>query len=537
MGWYLCYFLHRHLDFRAAEFESLAQLAGVGAEVKWRKPHGDVEHSPFWYVWLPSEEKAREIMSRCILTKALIEVWGEGETNDELNAAIAAFPDERKLPYCAEGTTFKVVIEDFGKTDKGTREDNWGPVISRINALSPSVTFKGRARMKDPQHLFWSIESASSVEYRGIPADIPRRHYFGRVVAQGDRSPISRYELSKRRYLGPTSMDVEMGLVMNNMIHSRPGGIVWDPFCGTGSILVGAAHYGAHTMGSDIDIRVIKWGKTDKKSGQPVDVWTNFEDYGLPPPIGLLRFDLHKNPLRRGSAIEGMLQGVVGDPPYGVRAGGRKSGGRKRLPDGSVAPVPEEYKYEHIPSTVPYPFSECMDDLMDNAARLLEVGGRLAFFIPAAADPEDAASAGADEVPSHPMLTLRASSIQLLSTRWGRRLVTFEKIKAYDEAEAAAAREALHKAREESGGMEDLLERMRATVYHGENKEKKQQRKGKHERKRGSDSGAGEGNNGGGDCGSNVGPGETVAANHRDHSAKEERMDSAKRPAFRGKTC
>ena len=51
---------------------------------------------------------------------------------------------------------------------------------------------------------------------------------------------------------------------------------VWDPFCGTGSILVGAAHFGAHVMGSDIDIRVIKHGKTDKKTGEPVDVWTNF---------------------------------------------------------------------------------------------------------------------------------------------------------------------------------------------------------------------------------------------------------------------
>ena len=39
-------------------------------------------------------------------------------------------------------------------------------------------------------------------------------------------------------------------------------------------------------VGSDIDIRVIKHGKTDKKSGDPVDVWTNFQDYGLPPPVG-----------------------------------------------------------------------------------------------------------------------------------------------------------------------------------------------------------------------------------------------------------
>ena len=66
-------------------------------------------------------------------------------------------------------------------------------------------------------------------------------------------------------------------------------GVVWDPFCGTGSILVSAAHFGAMTLGTDIDIRVIKFGKVDKKTNERVDVWSNFSDYGLPAPIGLLR--------------------------------------------------------------------------------------------------------------------------------------------------------------------------------------------------------------------------------------------------------
>jgi len=70
---------------------------------------------------------------------------------------------------------------------------------------------------------------------------------------------------------------------------------------------------------------------------------------------------------------------------------------------------------------------------MDNASRLLGVGGRLAFFMPCAADADDARCAGADETPSHPMLRLVAKSDQMLSTRWGRRLVTFEKIVPYDE--------------------------------------------------------------------------------------------------------
>ena len=105
-----------------------------------------------------------------------------------------------------------------------------------MEALAPAVTFKGKARMKDREHLFWHIETADATSVRGLPTDIPRRKYFGRVVglpsdALGNgRGAIAKYDLTKRRYLGPTSMDVEMALIMCNMTHARPGGVVWDPF-------------------------------------------------------------------------------------------------------------------------------------------------------------------------------------------------------------------------------------------------------------------------------------------------------------------
>ena len=34
------------------------------------------------------------------------------------------------------------------------------------------------------------------------------------------------------------------------------------------------------------------------KEGQPVNPWTNFEDYGLQPPVGLVRCDAHMPPFR-----------------------------------------------------------------------------------------------------------------------------------------------------------------------------------------------------------------------------------------------
>ena len=34
-----------------------------------------------------------------------------------------------------------------------------------------------------------------------------------------------------------------------------------------------------------------------------MNIWTNFADYGLPPPLGLLRCDLHTAPFRRGMRL------------------------------------------------------------------------------------------------------------------------------------------------------------------------------------------------------------------------------------------
>lgn len=41
----------------------------------------------------------------------------------------------------------------------------------------------------------------------------------------------------------------------------KKGDLVYDPFVGTGSILVAAAHFGGHTIGADIDIRVVRDGE------------------------------------------------------------------------------------------------------------------------------------------------------------------------------------------------------------------------------------------------------------------------------------
>lgn len=88
--------------------------------------------------------------------------------------------------------------------------------------------------------------------------NLPERHFFGREICRGDRHPAAVLDLRQRRYLGPTSMDAEVALLMANCALARKGSMVYDPFLGTGSMAVAAGYYGAAVLGSDIDMRVIK---------------------------------------------------------------------------------------------------------------------------------------------------------------------------------------------------------------------------------------------------------------------------------------
>ena len=84
-------------------------------------------------------------------------------------------------------------------------------------------------------------------------------------IALSQRPLLERYDLKKREYLCTTSMTAELSFLVANFAHCRPGTLVLDPFCGSASLLISAAHFGSYTMGGDIDIRVIRGKQKDKK--------------------------------------------------------------------------------------------------------------------------------------------------------------------------------------------------------------------------------------------------------------------------------
>ncbi len=71
---FLCYFMHRLLDFRHAEIDSIASLSRSESPIDsngvfFDEPCGGSYLSPFWYVWLPSEDSAKTVAKRSLLVK------------------------------------------------------------------------------------------------------------------------------------------------------------------------------------------------------------------------------------------------------------------------------------------------------------------------------------------------------------------------------------------------------------------------------------------------------------------------------------
>ncbi|XWS54352.1 hypothetical protein CRYUN_Cryun10bG0082800 [Craigia yunnanensis] len=408
--WYLCVFYHRLLDYRKPEVESLADLFGAFGDkqspffrthsrvLEWRLPKHHHPDSPFHFVNLPSEDVSRNVANR-------------RSSYEELEEAVKSYPDERKLPYLASESVFKITVDSFGKV-MSLQEQN-----ERIRGLS-YIPFKGRVNLKNPDHNFWLMETDDNATNNGLPPVVQRRIFFGREIGGADRKLIPTYQLKSRTYLGPTAMDAEMAFLMANQAQAAPGKLVYDPFVGTGSILVSAAHFGAMTMGADIDIRVVRDGH-----GPDCNVWSNFKQYGLQMPIALLRADNNLPPWCHGLKEFGLV--------------GCKSGGRKLL-KGVVGPytVPDDKRADHIPSAAAYSLVECVHDLLDLAARMLVMGGRLVFFYPVLREDDSVE----DDFPEHPCFKLVATSEQILGSRYSRVLLTMVKTSLYTEELTLAAR-------------------------------------------------------------------------------------------------
>lgn len=267
---------------------------------------------------LPDEAAARALISRSILAKDISELWGQGTTYEELHADVRQRAESRWADF--RDVAFAFAVECYaGKRSQTTKRE----IIRSFSYMD----FQGPIRLKNPDEQFIVME-----EYVGDPetsaigteqALEPRKIYFCRLIATSNREVINKYDLKKRQYISTTSMDAELSLVTANMALAAPGKVFFDPFVGTGSFLVAASHFGALTLGADIDPRSFRGKEEERKSGKCL--MQNFKQYDIASKfLDAFSSDITNTPLRNCQ----FLDGIVCDPPYGVREGLRVLGTR-----------------------------------------------------------------------------------------------------------------------------------------------------------------------------------------------------------------
>lgn len=403
---YICTLITKpkYKEFAVLELISLAQMYGVDYHDLLSFYNLDrcmtqsevseyfIEHSikyPLIHVRFPNDSIPIEILSRAVCVRSFMRLLSEGNSLEEIHAdLIHRIPTEPRLSaIIQEDSGFSFEVESVRK--KIAKEDS----IQMIEGFQV-VPFKGSVNLTSPKRRFMVSECEG-------------RYYFGIDIYYGVRTKTrfySKYSLKERLYLGPTSTDTELAFLMANQAQIQPGMTAFDPFVGTGSILIAAAHFGAICYGSDIDIRVLKgYGVGHSKTVKNPNIFTNFHSYNLPLPE-IIRADNAK-PLLRPAPF---FDAIICDPPYGVRAASRKVNSKK---------------FTVIASTSQYAGQLVVADLLNLAANSLRIGGRLVFLLPIFREEYNKS-----QLPSHPLLRLIGNSENVLSWRVSRRLITMEKI-------------------------------------------------------------------------------------------------------------
>lgn len=285
----------------------------------------EISKSPFCIVKLPSEEAAIRLVKRSILTKAVYEVWGSGSSYEDLHDNVRGISQHLWPKY--KECSFKFSMDSFQGSRSTTEQRK---IIEGFRFLG----FEGPIKMKGAEQDFcileeWQFDAAALGVYQ------PQAVHLGRFLSGSEREIISKYDLKKRKYICTTSMDAELALITANITLAASGKLFYDPFVGSGSFPVACAHFGALAFGSDID------GRSIRGKGK-ASLLSNFVQYGLTNQFGdSFIADLTNTPLRTTR----LFDGIVCDPPYGVREGLKVLGSRD--PTKSKEPVYRDGKAHH----------------------------------------------------------------------------------------------------------------------------------------------------------------------------------------------
>jgi len=296
MGRYLLYFAHDLVEFRKPEMRSILKMFDIKLEVPSEEPE-----KPFWIVNLP-ESDVRKIASRSVSLRYVVQIWSHSNNLADFHEGIKAATPEI-LKSFAPDKSFKIVVETFNK--HFTQQEK----VAKIESLS--VPFIGPIDLKNPQTRCIYFEHFG-LDTVNIPPQA-EEVVFGLWLCDGQREMINSISLKTRKFLGNTSMQPSLSLLMANQGLCGRNQLMYDPFAGTGSMLIGAAKFGSYTCGSDIDFKMLH-GKTkpirfsQRMRDNDESIKANFKQYGLETLyLDIFVGDFSNCPLRENLRFDSIL--------------------------------------------------------------------------------------------------------------------------------------------------------------------------------------------------------------------------------------
>lgn len=132
------------------------------------------------------------------------------------------------------------------------------------------------------------------------------RIYVGQQLWESDPKALAARHVDQRPFFSPVSLEPRLARALLNLARVPTGGTVYDPFCGTGGLLLEAAQMGLRAVGSDLDPRMVEGSRR------------NLDHYGF--SAQLFAADIGRAPEELAARGIPPVDAVVSDLPYGRSA-------------------------------------------------------------------------------------------------------------------------------------------------------------------------------------------------------------------------
>ena len=152
-------------------------------------------------------------------------------------------------------------------------------INSMVLARDIGNVIDGGANLRQPKVTFLTVVTSEKM-------------WFGRLLSESDSIWLAH---NQRPYVTSSSLPARLARVLVNLVAS-PGDSLLDPCCGTGTIVISAAHSDIHAVGYDVNPRMV--GATTK----------NLQHFGLSADVAL----------GDATQISGQFDAVATDLPYGI---------------------------------------------------------------------------------------------------------------------------------------------------------------------------------------------------------------------------